>query len=339
MQVDVAFARVTHEIALAFLRHAALERPHHALGQRARAVGNDAAPIEADDAAESAALGTRTERMVEAEESGRGWTDVEVAPRAVPACGERFFFARGGIDDKDASFAEAQRGFDRFGETRLLARGHAVLQNMHDGRERLELRRFIGADDLPADPHAEIALLVEELEKLRRRAFFHIARADRKHDEQLPVGLTRRNLAHDAARGFGLDRTVALGARGVDEARKEKFQIVVDLGDRADGRARGFDIVRLLDGDGGGDALDEIDARLVHAVEKLPRVGRECLDVAALSLGVDCVEGERRFARAARAGDDMEESARQIEVDTAQVVLPRATDAEGVLFDAGKLTR
>jgi hypothetical protein len=35
----------------------------------------------------------------------------------------------------------------------------------------------------------------------------------------------------------------------------------------------------------------------------------------------------------------MEKSARQIEVDTAQVVLPRAADAEGLLFDAGRLTR
>ena len=276
--------------------------------------------------------------MVEAEQSGRGRTDIDIAPRAVPSGGEWFGFARGGIDDEDATFAEAQGGLDGFGETRFVARGDAVLQDVHDGRQGLDGRRFVGADDLSVDPHAQVALLFEELEKLRGGAFFHVARADGKHDEQLAIGLVRRNLAHDAARGFRLDGTAARGAGSVDKPGEEKFQVVVDLRDRANGRAGSFDVVRLLDGDGRRDALDEIDARFVHAVEELARVGRESLDVAPLSLGVNRVEGERGFARAARAGDDMEKSARKIQVDAAQVVLPRAADAEHVLFDAGGVT-
>ncbi len=59
-------------------------------------------------------------------------------------------------------------------------------------------------------------------------------------------------------------------------------------------------MVRLLDGDGRWDAIDRVRHRLVHAVEELPRVGAERLDVAALALGVDRIEREARFAGATR---------------------------------------
>ena len=42
----------------------------------------------------------------------------------------------------------------------------------------------------------------------------------------------------------------------------------------------------------GGQALDEVDVRLVHLAQELPGVGREGLDVAALALGVNGVEGQ-----------------------------------------------
>ena len=130
---------------------------------------------------------------------------------------------------------------------------------------------------------------------------------------------------------------MTLRTRGGGEAGEEEFEVIVDLGDCPDGRACGFDIVRLLDGDGRRDALDAVDARFVHAVEELPRVGREGFDVAALALGIDGVESEGRLARAARAGDDMEESAREIEIDAAEVVLARTADAEDVLVGRGTL--
>ena len=51
----------------------------------------------------------------------------------------------------------------------------------------------------------------------------------------------------------------------------------------------------------GGMPVDAVHLRLVHAIEELPRVGGERLDVAALAFGVDGVEGERGLARAADA--------------------------------------
>jgi hypothetical protein len=50
------------------------------------------------------------------------------------------------------------------------------------------------------------------------------------------------------------------------------------------------------------ECLQCVHLRLVHAVEKLPRVRREGLDVAALSFRKERVERERAFLRAAESG-------------------------------------
>ncbi len=52
----------------------------------------------------------------------------------------------------------------------------------------------------------------------------------------------------------------------------------------------------------GGNALDRVDLRLVHAVEELAGVGAEGLDVAPLPLGIQRVEDERRLPGARNAG-------------------------------------
>ena len=60
--------------------------------------------------------------------------------------------------------------------------------------------------------------------------------------------------------------------------------------------------------------------------EELAGVGRQRLDVAALALGVDRVERQRRLARPRQAGEDDELVAGQLERDVAEVVLPGAPD-------------
>ena len=74
--------------------------------------------------------------------------------------------------------------------------------------------------------------------------------------------------------------------------RPEEFYVIANLRHGADGRARGFDSVALLDGNGGRDALDAVHLRLVHPIEELSRVRREGFDVAALSFGEERVERE-----------------------------------------------
>ena len=71
-----------------------------------------------------------------------------------------------------------------------------------------------------------------------------------------------------------------------------------------------------------------VDVRLLHHLQELPRVGRERLDVAALALRVDRVEGERRLAGAREPGDADEAVPRQTDGDVLEVVLAGAVDDE-----------
>ena len=126
-------------------------------------------------------------------------------------------------------------------------------------------------------------------------------------------------------------------ARAVRHAdvREEQAQVVVDLGDGPDRRARVARRGLLLDGDRGRQALDQVDVGLLHLLEELARVRRQRLDVAALPFGVDGVEGERRLARPRQARDDDEPLARQIDVDVAEVVDAGAAHRNPVMGHVG----
>ena len=112
---------------------------------------------------------------------------------------------------------------------------------------------------------------------------------------------------------------------------EQQAQVVVDLGDGADRRARVRAGRLLLDGDRRRQAVDQIDVRLLHLLEELPRVRRQRLDVAALPFGVDRVEGERGLARARQAGDDDQLVAREVDVDVLEVVDAGAADRNPVV--------
>ena len=89
-----------------------------------------------------------------------------------------------------------------------------------------------------------------------------------------------------------------VGAIRLADPREKQAQVIVDLGDGADGRARVVRRRLLLDRDRRRQAFDQIDVGLFHQLQELPRVGRERLDVAALAFRVERVEGERALARA-----------------------------------------
>jgi hypothetical protein len=59
-------------------------------------------------------------------------------------------------------------------------------------------------------------------------------------------------------------------------------------------------------------------------IEKLARIGREGLDVAALAFGVDGVERKRRLAGAAEPRNHREGVARDFDINVFQVVMARA---------------
>jgi hypothetical protein len=116
----------------------------------------------------------------------------------------------------------------------------------------------------------------------------------------------------------------------VADARVEQAQVVVDLGDRADGRPRVVRRRLLLDRDRRRQTLDQVDVGLLHQLQELARVGRQRLDVAALAFRVERVEGERALARPRQPGHDDEPVAREVEVEVLEVVRACAADADEV---------
>ena len=103
-------------------------------------------------------------------------------------------------------------------------------------------------------------------------------------------------------------------------ARVEQPHIVVDLGRGGDCRSRIARLILLLDGNGGREAVHEVDVGLLDALEKLPGIGGQGFDVAALALGVDGVEGERALTGAGDAGDDRERVVRDVDVDALEIM-------------------
>ena len=143
-------------------------------------------------------------------------------------------------------------------------------------------------------------------------------------------GRQREDRVDDLLHRLLLDRPAAVGAVRPAGAGEEQAQVVVDLGDGADGRARVAAGALLVDRDRRREALDVVDVRLLHLAEELARVGGERLDITTLTLGVDRVEGERGLAGAGQAGDHDELVARDRDVDVLEVVLAGAANDDGV---------
>ena len=126
---------------------------------------------------------------------------------------------------------------------------------------------------------------------------------DRESDDGAGCGLASDQLLGRALGGVPADYRRALSAMQGGGAGEQQFQMIIDLCHRAHGRARRAHGVGLVDRNGRRDALDAVDLGLVHAVQKLARIGRERFNVAALSFGVERIEDERRFTRTRNPGD------------------------------------
>ena len=173
----------------------------------------------------------------------------------------------------------------------------------------VEVEALVELAHLAVDLDAREAVGAQLLEHLAVLAL--AAAHQRRDDAEARPRVELAHLVDDLLHRLPGDGAPAVRAVRVADARVEQAQVVVDLGDGADGRARVARGRLLVDRDRRREALDGVDVRLVHLPEELARVRRERLDVAALALGVDGVEGERRLARAGEPGDDDEAVARQ----------------------------
>ena len=197
----------------------------------------------------------------------------------------------------------------------------------------VERRRLVQVVELAVHLDPLKALLAQVGELL---AVLALAVADHRREQVQPRALGHRQHAVDhVADLLRLDRQPGGGRIGRAGPGEHQAQVVVDLGDGADRRARVAAGRLLLDGDRRAEALDVVDIRLLHHLQKLPRIGRERLDIAPLPLGIDRVEGQRRLARAGQPGDDRQRVARDVDVDVLEVVLARAAHADEFFGHAG----
>ena len=108
--------------------------------------------------------------------------------------------------------------------------------------------------------------------------------------------------------------------------RKKQTVVVVNLRHRSHRRAGISVSCFLLNGNGGRKSLNQVNIGLVHAAQKLPRVGRKAFHVPALTFGKKSVKSQRRLSASAQTRDDYEFMAWQIHIDIFKVMFARSTD-------------
>ena len=156
---------------------------------------------------------------------------------------------------------------------------------------------FGQVDDFAVDAGTK-ALLIKLIQQILKFSF--AASHDGGHDGDALAGAKLQDALDDLVGGLAGDGSAAVGAVGSSNRGVEQAEVVVDLGDGADGGARAAAGGFLLDGDCGAKPFDGIDVGALDLVKKLAGIGGERLNVAALALGIDGVEGERTFAEPER---------------------------------------
>jgi hypothetical protein len=138
---------------------------------------------------------------------------------------------------------------------------------------QVELRHSVDLGDLAVDAHPHEALAAQLLEHLHVLALAVLDHR-RQQRERVPSGSLQHLVDHLAHGLGGKIHAVVRAARDAG-ARVQQAQVVVDLRDRADGRARVVRRRLLLDRDRRRQPLDGVHVRLLHHRQELPRVGRQ----------------------------------------------------------------
>ena len=307
----------------------ATDRP---TGETHLGVGDDPRGVEERPHPESVALLAGARGVVERENPRLQLRDRVAADVAGVAGGEhRVVAVAVHRRDDGAAVGEPERGLERLGEPQrqILADPEAV----HHRLDRMpalgiERDRIVELAQPAVDPGAYETLRFQPVDDSR---VFALAVADDRREQHEALALwARHDRVDHLADGLRLERHAMVGAARLAGAGEQQAQVVVDLGNGSDRRARVVRRRLLLDRDRGRQPLDVLDVRLLHHREKLACVSRERFDVAPLPLGVDGVERERRFARSRQPRDQHQPVSGYVDVDRFQVVRTGATDANEV---------
>ena len=202
----------------------------------------------------------------------------------------------------------------------------SILCCSYRAKPLVALEELVDHDRLAVDASPHVALTGQVGEQ---RVVLALAAAHdrRQHLEPRALGQLE-DAVDDLLRGLALEAGAVVGAVLDADPGVQQPEVVVDLGDRAHRRPRVAAGRLLVDRDRRRQPLDHVDVGLVHLAEELAGVGAQRLDVAALALGVDRVEGEARLARPGQACEHDELVARNLDVDVLQVVLSGTTDID-----------
>ena len=224
----------------------------------------------------------------------RCWLNVRVSAGASSRAGHD-------LDLGDA-VGEAQRRLERIGEAPFDAfLQHEAVDDDLDlvvlvlGEPLVTLQELVDVDGLAVDARPHVPLAGQILEQ---RVVLALAAPHDGREHLEPQAVVHVEDAVDDLLGrLALQPRAVVRAVLHADAGVQQAQVVVDLGDRADGRSRVAARRLLVDRDRRRQPLDDVDVGLVHLPEELAGVRTERLDVAALAFGVDGVEGEARLAR------------------------------------------
>ncbi len=213
---------------------------------RLAAIGNHLPRIDLDLDAETGTVGTSAVRRVERKEPGRQFFKREAAIDAGQRLRERQFARRAAArtlrrlgENRGDSAGKTQRGFDRVGQP--LADVGLHDQTIDDHLDRV-LLLLVEVDlvaqfaRLAVDPDAREALFLDLLEELGVLA---LASANHRREQLDARALGQlHHLVDDLFGRLRADLAPAVVAMRLADARVEQAQIIVNLGDRADRRAR-----------------------------------------------------------------------------------------------------
>ena len=344
---------VAQQVVLDFLPGRRLDGLHRAGAQRELLVRDHQAPVDTDHAAETAAGLAGADGGVEREQRGHGRGVAQAAfgavqaQRIAPQLGLALF---GQAVDRHMAAAALERDFHGFHGARAL--GAAQAEAVGDDIEHLDARRrgFLCLA-LGAFGHwrrdFDFALGLDLGETAGRQPLLDFLgrgigrQLHGERDRQPRIARSRAALLQrrvDRFRRVMPHRQRRHLVMQVGGAREQQLQMVIELGHRADRGARVAHRVGLVDGNRRRHAFDAVHGRLVHAVEKLARVGAEGLDIAALAFGIQRVEHQARLARAAGTCDHRQFTGADIEIYVLEIVLARAADADQSLGHTGSLS-
>ena len=149
-----------------------------------------------------------------------------------------------------------------------------------------------------------------------------------QHADDLVIRHAMFNVAQNLIARLGHDRVAAVRAVPLAHSCIKHTQVIADLGDRADCRSRVPPRRLLLDGDGRAQALDLVHVRLGQLPQKLAGIAGKALDITPLTFCKKRVKRQRAFARAGDARHADQPTPGQVHIHPAQVVFPRAANAD-----------